>query len=379
MENNNSKQNPLKREHQDPQGNLKKTNIPEQELAPDQDSLGFLKKPAPPLTSPREYIDLPLADIEHYKGIEDYIKLTTSPCPSVVRTPNHCHCIDGYNLVEKARQEGSKTILCHVFNEADEVSESDLALRKTGTRLISEQGKPYYAEKIRNCKKVLALLEQTTENPVMNSHGGVRKGDGYIPNNKEDDLRALMAERLGQAIKTTAKYICYGEYLDDEILETLVQSKVTRDFFDQSAPNKTRLVKNLRSDEKNDLEITAEVSKKMADWLEEYRENKEKITPLFSEKKTEPKKMKCLIHPPKLFSHHGEYDTNLVENTGKSLNQEIKSLLEGLFAFVSEDNAENKEEYVATLKGGAGDFVTLISKFEALKANTATVSTKEVA
>ena len=62
----------------------------------------------------------------------------------------------------------------------------------------------------------------------------------------------------------------------------------------------------------------------------------------------------------------------------KSLNQEIKSLLEGLFAFVSEYNAENKEEYVATLKGGAGEFVTLISKFEALKPNTATDSTTEV-
>ena len=240
------------------QDSLQQDTAPEQESNPDQVSPGVLKKNAPPLTFPREYIHLPLAEIEHYKGIDDYIEMTTSPCPLVVRTPTHCHCIDGYNLVEKAMQEGAETILCHVFNEADEVSESDLALWKTGARLISEQGKPHYAEKIRNCKKVLALLQQTTENPVMNSHGGVRKGDGYIPTNKEDDLRALMAKRLGLAIKTTDKYICYGEYLDEDILDTLVKSKETRDFFEKAAPNKRQLVKNLRSDEKNDLEITAD-------------------------------------------------------------------------------------------------------------------------
>jgi hypothetical protein len=266
--------------------------------------------------------------------------------------------------------------LCHVFNETEEVSESDLALWKTRARLISEQGEPHYAEKIRNCKKVLALLQQTTENPVMNSHGGVRKGEGYIPPNKEDDLRALMAKRLGLATKTTDKYICYGEYLDEDILDTLVKKKVTRDFFVKAAPNKRQLVKNLKSDEKNDIEITAEVSKKMAEWWVEY-DQEGKITPLFYESTIPPKKKKRLIHPPTTFNHHYEHHNNHLEDTLESLKQKMKTILESLCAAVVEDRVDSKEKLVV-LKVGVGELATLISKFETLIPNTATDSTTEV-
>ncbi len=224
--------------NQGPQGILKRKSNQ------DQNSPGILVEPKPIFKSNKKYKSLSVNKIKPYKGIDDYIELTTSSYPTVVKTPTHCYCIDGNNLVEKAKQENSESILCLVF-KVETISEIELALYKANIRVVSDQGKPYYAELVRNCKKVLALLMQSTENPVLYSHGGKRKGINYSVN-REENIRTLIAEHFGKSVSTINKYINYGEDVPEDILGTLVQSKEGKRLFEAVASSKRRFIKNLK-------------------------------------------------------------------------------------------------------------------------------------
>jgi len=352
----NSKKEKIRKPHQDPQGILTQTKT-------DQDSPGILTETTPHLITSKEYKRLPIAEIIQYKGIDDYMEPTTSIYPTVVRTPIHYYCIDGYNLIEKAIQEKSASILCHIIYITTE-SEIELAIRKTATRIVSDEGKPYYAELVRNCKKLLSLLIETTENPVMYSHGGKRKGVNYNPDNKEENIRVLLKERLGKSISTVNKYLNYGENLDEAILDTLVQSKEGKKFFEAVASNKRRFSKNLKCDGKDDAVIKEEVSAKLADWLEEFHE-KGKIKPLSFEPSFPPQKKKCLIDPPKPFDHQGEVEYE-EDQSEKSLRQALQSF--GLAIYTNLNNESyGTDESFEQLKEQFSQVITLSNKLNAIK------------
>ncbi len=343
--------------NQDPQGILNKKN------QTDQDSPGILTAVTPRLISRKEYKSLPVNEIIQYKGIDDYIEPTTSIYPTVVKTPTHCYCIDGYDLIEKAIQEKSKFILCHIIYISTE-SEIELAIRKTATRIVSEAGEPYYAELVRNCRKLSSLLIKTTENPIMYSHGGKRKGINYCPDNKEENIRILMAERLGKSDSTVNKYLNYGENLDESILDTLVQSKEGKKFFEAVASNKRCFIKNLKCEGKDEAVITEEVSLKMAAWLEEFHE-KGKIKPLSFEISSEPEKKKCLIDPPKPFEHHGEIEHEEEEISEQSLRQSMQSIGLAIFTDLSDENFGSNES-VELLKNNISQALILVNKLRSI-------------
>ena len=97
----------------------------------DQSSRGVLNdsQPGQFVTTGEEIAELPIASIQPCRNIPDYRDLTESPHPIVIQSPDACHCIDGWNLIEQAQSEGRSTIRCHVF-KIDRHSETELAIRK---------------------------------------------------------------------------------------------------------------------------------------------------------------------------------------------------------------------------------------------------------
>jgi len=339
---------------QDPQGILNQE-------PKDQDSPGILINQTPFITTREAFESLPVNEITLYTGIPYYMELTSSIYPTIVKTPVKNYCIDGDNLIEEAIKENLETVMCHTFY-SDTDSEIELAIRKTAIRMTAEKGKPYYAELVRNCKNLKGFLVETTDNLVMYSHGGARRGINCGSDNNEENIRSLMAKRLSKSPSTVNKYINYGRNLNDNILETLVQSKEGKKFFEAAASNKRRLIKNLKCDGKDETAITEKVSEKMGEWLEEFHEKEGKIQPM----DLEPGKRKCFIDPFKTFKHHEKYDDNQEEDSLESIHKQIQIIIESLCAFVKEDNGEN-EEFTATIKGELIEIATLLSKYDVLK------------
>jgi hypothetical protein len=340
--------------YQYPQGILNQNNTL------NQGSPGTLIKQTPFITTREAFESLPIKEINLFTGIPYYKEQTSSIYPTIVKTPVKNCCIDGENLIGKAIKEKLGSITCHVFYvETD--SEIELAIRKTAIRMTSEKGKPYYAELVRNCKNLKGFLLETNENLVMHSHGGKRKGLNCDSDNNEENIRSLMATRLGKSPSTINKYINYGRSLNNNILETLVQSKEGKKFFEAAASNKRRLIKNLKCDGKDESAVTEKISEKMGGWLEEFHEKEGKIKPI----DLEPGKKNCFFDPLKPHKHHEEYEDNQEVETLESIHKEIQEIVEGLCAFVKEDNEKN-EDFVVTIKGELIEITRRLSKHDAL-------------
>jgi hypothetical protein len=355
----NLKQEKNSKTHQDPQGILS-------QIKTDQDSPGILTESKPVLISSKEYNCIKLEDITSYTGILDYIEPKPSAFPTIVKTPSHHFCIDGEYLIQEAIKEKESSILCHVVNINSE-SELEIAIQKATIRTISDEGKPHFAEMVRNCKKLLEIFLSTMENPVLYSHGGNRKGINYNPANREDNIRVLLAERFGKSKSTIDKYINYGEYLDDVIMDSIIQSNVAKKYFEDAASNKRRLIKNLKSEEKDEEFISKKVSEYMAYWLEEWCESgNKKINPLTFENNTPPVKDRCPILLPSEFEHLGEVEHEEDEQSEQSLRQELQSLGLAIYTDLNDENF-GTEESVEQLKCNVTQVLTLTNKLSIIK------------
>jgi hypothetical protein len=80
-----------------------------------------------------------------------------------------------------------------------------------------------------------------------------------------------LAERLGKSVTTINKYLNHGEYLSEGTMSEILTSGKEKKFFEEAQRNKRILIRNMKSDEKSDQEITIEISKQMLSWLEEYQ------------------------------------------------------------------------------------------------------------
>lgn len=284
--------------------------------------------------------DLDIDDIIPFTDIPDYQERTTSPHPIVVRSPNTCHAIDGFDLVAEAKARNETTVTCHVYY-IPQFSAIEVAIRKAGIREVSTNGPASYAELARNARHVYSMIHESTENLVVYSHGGTRRGVTFV-NNREDNIRILLAERLGKSPSTVSKYVTYTEYLSDEAMETLAQSRTSKSFFQTAASNKNITVKLLRGDNKSDEEVTQIVSEKVLAWLQEYKETekegKGKIAPVIYERATtEKEKDRCNINMPGEFEHEtpsGEVDNE--EPTEDEIYIGLKTLGETLVLLESD-------------------------------------------
>lgn len=224
-------------------------------------------------TTQEDVAELPVESIQPYPLIPDYRDPTESTLPIVIQSPAGCYCIDGWNFIEQAKTAGQPAIRCYVFH-IQEHSETELAIRKVAIRTKPQGGTCSYAELVRNTRLIAKILMDEIENPVVFSHGGSRQGANFT-NNKEDDLRQVLSERLGKDRSTINDYLNFGRHLSDDALETLVTANTGKAFFEKVRVNKRILIKNLESDGLASGDITTEVSIKMIEWLGEYQQTGE--------------------------------------------------------------------------------------------------------
>ena len=83
--------------------------------------------------------DLDLREIQPFQAIPDYVEPTSSLYPIVVKTPTAITCIEGWSLVEQAKEAGKSSLTCHIHHVAD-ASQEELAIRKVASRTKPQGG-----------------------------------------------------------------------------------------------------------------------------------------------------------------------------------------------------------------------------------------------
>jgi len=222
-------------------------------------------------TTREDIAEIPVKSIQQYPLIPDYKDPTESTLPIVVHTPEAFFCIDGWNLIELARAAGQSNVRCHVY-EIREHSDTEMAIRKVEVRTKPVGGTCYYAELVRNTNLLAKFLMDEMENPIVFSHGGSRRGS-FFTNNREDDIREVLSERLGKGRSTINAYLNFGWYLNNETTDTLISQNTGRAFFEKAQINKRKWISNLKSDGLDEESITNQISSKMLEWREEYQES----------------------------------------------------------------------------------------------------------
>ena len=216
-----------------------------------------------------DFLDLPVDSIQPHDLIPDYRDPTESTHPIVVQSQEACFCIDGWNLIEMARARAQQDIRCHVF-QIERHSETELALRKAGIRTKPLGGVANYAEIVRNTKILEAKLMMERDSLIAFSHGGVRRGEQFT-NNKEDDLRVILVERMGKDRNTINDYLNFGRYLTNAAMEIMVAEGAGKRFFEKIRVRKRTFVHNLQSDGLDDGAITNQASEQMLQWWGEFQ------------------------------------------------------------------------------------------------------------
>jgi len=168
-------------------------------------------------TTQEDVAELPIESIQPHLFIPDYKDPTESTLPIVVQSPAGSYCIDGWNLIEQAKAAGQPAIRCYIFH-LQEHSDTELAIRKVAIRTKPLGGTGSFAELVRNTKIVVKYLKDKMKNPIVFSHGGARQGTNFT-DNKEDDLRQVLSERLGKERSTINDYMAFGRHLSDDALD----------------------------------------------------------------------------------------------------------------------------------------------------------------
>ena len=233
-----------------------------------QDASGVLKDSSKSGNCPFEKSIEPLeiAEIQHFSGIPDFIDPTRSPYPIIVKSPSSLQCIDGWELVEKTKQQGETSTICEIIHIQRD-SEIEYALWKASMRIMPTGGRCIYPEEVRNTCRLFRMLYESTENPVIFSHGGARRGDDYskCPDN---NIRLLLGDRLGKKPKTINKYLNHGQFIGDEAFQNLIDARANKGFFEAIQKDKQRLIDELTSEQKSPDEIVSAVSDRVISWFE---------------------------------------------------------------------------------------------------------------
>ncbi|HYB21197.1 MAG TPA: hypothetical protein VEH09_09715, partial [Thermodesulfobacteriota bacterium] len=172
-------------------------------------------------------------EIRPVPGIPDYREATRSLNPIVVKSPDICYCIDGGEVIQRALVEGRASILCYV-SHVSRISELEAAIRKAAIRTFPQGGEACYGEIIRNTGILFDMILASKENPVVFYHGGPRwKGMG-ASNNGEENVRHVVAARIGKSIVTTDKYLSFREWLNEEAFRVLIEHERDKEFFEKA-------------------------------------------------------------------------------------------------------------------------------------------------
>jgi hypothetical protein len=214
-----------------------------------------------------------IAQIQHFPLIPDFRTRTAAPHPIVMSTPTKgIFSLDGWDLIQQAREQNHSSIVCEIYHARSD-SKTEIALHKAAVRSMPPGGTCTHAEMVANTVLLLGMLMESSENLEVFSHGGARRGTGFIKAREEDAI-TILAERLGRSRKTILKNLQHGEYLDEQALNAAVEADVPKGFFEAVQQGKTALVSDLKAAKRSEAEIVEVVSAKMLVWL------KEAITPV---------------------------------------------------------------------------------------------------
>jgi len=318
--------------------------------------------------------ELDIQNIQPFQRIPDYACPTISPFPIVVISPGSCTCIDGWDLIQNSKSTGNTKITCYAFH-ITEHCETEIAIRKVAIRTMPQGGTCSYAELVRNAGILFKMLMASVENPIVFSHGGARR-DIHYADNREENIRELLAERLGKSKTTINKYLSHGEYLINYSLNTLIESNEGKAFFEEVQKNKRILIKNLLSEGEPEEIIAETVSKDMLSWLEEFHETGKigtVLTPDFDDQDDENQnsefenKISCTLKQPENFKYRsGNFENSLRQNMPTDESSRVKlSLIKHQLIALDELN-ESHENIVSALKTVVEESLLLISEFEFL-------------
>jgi hypothetical protein len=232
-------------------------------------------------TTSETYDDLDPREVLPVTGVPDYLDPTASLHPLVVESEGIYHCIDGWEMILKAIEEGKDRIRCDV-SHVPGCSETELSIRKAAVRTMPKGGVARYPELIRNAIILSKMLLSSKEDLVVYSHGGDRRGEGF-KKNRENSIRLVLAERLGKSEKTVSSYLSYGEYLTNGALETLIQAGATKEFFEEAQRVKRRMLADLKSSNASEEEICVQISQAMIRMNENHEEIKNLKTTLMGD------------------------------------------------------------------------------------------------
>lgn len=240
-------------------------------------SPGELQEQEPQIfyTTHQYFEEININIIEPFNQIPDYLGETINPYPTILNTSGRYICLDGWHLLEEARQKQQETIRC-LIEVANNCPDEEIALRKVATRMLPSNGKCTYLETIRNIKELYKILTNTRENLVCFHHGGHRRGNEFI-NNREENVRLVLATRLGKSPNTISKYLNHGEFLNDNAASELMATthdqvvKPNKQFFEIAQSNKNKMLVVLKSEGMPENEITEKLSGYVLQMFNEYK------------------------------------------------------------------------------------------------------------
>jgi len=209
-----------------------------------------------------------IEEIIPYDGIPDYREPTTAEHPIIVVTPRGKLCIEGLNLVRAALLDEMKEILCEIEVMAEH-SEVELSLRKAASRIATRGGLASYSEIVRNVSVAKKQLEASGRDLRVFGHGGRRSGQDFV-NDTEADVKHVLAFRFTRRPKTILNYINHGEDLSDDLLETLVEQDIPKEFYVRYQTEKQKLIKDLKKKGLSNSERQEQVSALMLESLSKY-------------------------------------------------------------------------------------------------------------
>lgn len=215
-----------------------------------------------------EISEIELASIQPCPIIPDYKKPTSSTLPIIVQTPAASFCIDGWNFIEQAKAADRSSIRCHI-SHIKQHSDTELAIRKAAVRVMPQGGKCLYAELVCNTYRLYRALKDSLDDLVLFSHGGDRRGDDFT-SSQENNIRLVLASRLGKSPTTINKYLQHGDSLNDAALGALIDAGAPKVFFEAFQTQKQIEVTALNVEQKDDTAIVEAISKQMLEWLSEF-------------------------------------------------------------------------------------------------------------
>ena len=221
-------------------------------------------------TCREDIAEVAIVDIQPCPLIPEFREPTVSTLPIIARTPDALFCIDGWNLITQAKSAGQANIRCHVYHIAEH-SNIELAIRKAAIRVMPQGGRCSYAESVRNTHRLRQALESTSDDLVLFSHGGDRRGVGFT-DSKGSNVRVVLANRLGKSPTTINKYLQHGECLNDVTMEELVNAGAPKQFFEAIQTQKEIRIVAFRAEEKDETAIVSDISDQVSAWWKESQQ-----------------------------------------------------------------------------------------------------------